>query len=368
MTANGVSQVAIRSLGWLGVLLAGCAPAADPALPVPPLRAAAIEPAAAPPPPVAWPEARGCRALATALGAMPAAEAARLDPRAAPLALTTLDGDVATAAAAAAAVDLPLPADDGRAPCLLLVEAAATTRAAPRRPLGHEIVRSTYRAGGRRANPAYRALREQLREVERSDDVAVMATGDPTLDLIGLVAGTVLQGIDDALDGGAAARLRARLAATPPTLEEGDWEPYTFAVTTIEATRQGRLRAALVERATGAAWHLDRPVVERRRFRVAEGRRARDRGLLEGGGDGLAATTDVAVWEQAGLRPSLAGLLAELAGAAVPGALSAATEPAAGPAAEPDTAGGVEMAVGADGVRRFRLRRAGAAPGPSAAP
>ena len=225
------------------------------------------------------------------------------------------------------------------------------------------MVRSTYRTGGRQPNPAYRELRRELRARERSDEVAVLATGDPTLDLIGLVAGAALQGIGDALDGSTNAALRARLAETPPTLEGGEWEPYAFAVTTVEAAREGRLRAALVERATGATWHLDRPVLERRRFRVADGRRARDRGLLEGGGDGLVETADVAVWEQAGLQPSVAGLLAALGSQAQAGPLPAVPEPAAGPPEEPVTAGGVAMAVGADGVRRFRL-----APGAAAGP
>jgi hypothetical protein len=141
-------------------------------------------------------------------------------------------------------------------------------------------------------------------------------------------------------------------------------------VTTLEAARAGRLKAQLVDRVRGLAWSLDEPVLERRRFRVAAGRRARDRGLIEGGGDGLVTMTDVAVWEQAGPRTSLAGLLtalgtrtgvsAEFAAVAdadmlEPAMVTDAPAEAAAPPT-PELFGAVEAAVGADGVRRFRLR------------
>jgi hypothetical protein len=323
----------------------------------------AIQPAA---PPVAWPTAAGCRELAAEIGRLPPAAAARLDPATAPLALAVRAGPTPLPPAEAVALDLPLPPDDGSARCVLVVAPAPTVRAAPRRPLAHEIVRSTYRvAGGGRPNPDYRRLQQELRRVDRSGDLDFLATGDPGIDLIGLIAGGVLQGIDAALAGRAEAGLRAALAATPPTLAEPRWEPYSFEVTTIEATRSGRLRVQLVDRTSDRAWDLDEPVVERRRFRVASGRRARDRGLLEAGGDGLVAMTTVAVWEQEGLRPNLTWLVAALGASTGPGRPAAEIEaaaPAAGPAGSgdppnvPSGSGAVESAIGADGVRRFRLR------------
>ena len=230
--------------------------------------------------------------------------------------------------------DLPLPTDDGTARCVIVVDRAASARAAPRRPVAHEIVRSTYRAGGTgRANPEYRRLQRELRRLEAPDDIDLVATGDPGVDLIGLLAGSVLQGIGAALDGQAASTARSRLAATPPSLAEAAWEPYAFEVTTIEAARSGDLRARLIDRATASAWALEEPVVERRLFRVASGRRSRDRGLLEGGGSDLVATADIAVWEQAGLRPSLAGLVGALGAATTPGAPATDADLAPPPAA-----------------------------------
>ena len=39
-------------------------------------------------------------------------------------------------------------------------------------------------------------LRRRLREVDGSDGIGVMATGDPGLDLIGIIAGSNLGGFD----------------------------------------------------------------------------------------------------------------------------------------------------------------------------
>ena len=354
--------------GTCAATLLGCGPPAEsPPIAVASTPTSAVGPTAAPASAaLPWPVAGDCRALAAAIGALPAADRARLSPRDAPLAIAARDGFAPLAPAAAVVPDLPLPTDDGTARCVIVVDRAASARAAPRRPVAHEIVRSTYRAGGTgRANPEYRRLQRELRRLEAPDDIDLVATGDPGVDLIGLLAGSVLQGIGAALDGQAASAARSRLAATPPTLAEAAWEPYAFEVTTIEAARSGDLRARLIDRATASAWALEEPVVERRLFRVASGRRSRDRGLLEGGGSDLAATADIAVWEQAGLRPSLAGLVGALGAATTPGAPATDADlapPPAPPSSPAGSTGMVEARVGPDGIRRYRLREADAAP------
>lgn len=357
------------SARWLAgvagcALLLACGPVTEPramaeaaaAVPLPPVPA--VAPAAGPAAPMPWPDASDCRRLAAAVAALPPVQRARLSPDGAPLALAVQGSGAPFTATDAVLPDVPLPLDDGRAGCVLVVERATSARAVPRLPLAHEMVRSTYRAGGAgRANPDHRRLQRELRRLEAPDAMGFIATGDPATDLIGLVAGTVLQGIGAAVDGRAAAAVRERLAATPATLSEPVWEPYTFSVTMIEAARQGRVRARLVDRAAATAWLLDQPLIEQRRFRVADGRRARDRSLLEGGGSDLAGTADLAVWEQAGLRPSLAWLLGSVA--ALPGTGIPVTTTELAPRRDDPPAGStamVEAEVGRDGVRRYRLR------------
>jgi hypothetical protein len=356
-------------------LLGGCAGAAlllgCSATPAPPPKASAASPTVAPLPKVTavpWPALTNCRELAAAVGTLPVADRAGLAAEAAPLALAARAGPHLVAPTAAVTPDLALPADDGTRRCVIIVESVPSVRAAPRRPVAHDMVRSTYRAGGAgRANPEYRRLQRQLRHLESPDRIGFVATGDPGLDLIGLVAGSVLQGIDAALDGHAAGALRARLAATPPTLAEAVWEPYAFDVTTIEAARSGIVRARLLDRATGTGWTLEEPMVERRLFRVANGRRARDRGLLDGGGSDLAAMADIAVWEQSGVRPSLTSLLTALGRIAGPGTTTVEAD-LAPLAPRQDLTDLVRAEIGSDGVRRFSLRDGSAASGLTADP
>jgi hypothetical protein len=304
-----------------------------------------------------WPGVLGCRELATALAALPVAERARLDPSDAPLGVTFRMADGLPSGGVTG--DLPLPPDDQLRRCALIVESDASAPAAPRRMLAHERVRSVYRASAAgRANPEHRRLQAELRDIEQDEGPEILATGDPGLDLIGLVAGSVLDGISTALEGQRARALRERMAATPARLEEVTWEPYGFEVATVEASRSGKVRAVLVDRASGDAFPLEETVVETRRFRVAQGRRARDRGLLEGGGDGLVDLEDVAVWEQAGIRPGVTALLAVLpaqpaTSANLPGAVEATLFGSSSVVAE----------VGSDGVRRFRLGSPTTAPG-----
>ncbi|MFO1048022.1 MAG: hypothetical protein U1E52_09015 [Geminicoccaceae bacterium] len=331
--------------------LAGCA-AVPPTQP-PPVKSATTDPVAAAPPALSeapappWPATGNCRALASELSALENGVSVRLDAATAPLGLT-----VRSPSAAGLVRDLPLPSEDGARRCALLVEIGASVRAAPRRVLGHERVRSTYRVGGAgRTNPEYQRLQRELREAESGSAPAILATGDPGLDLIGLVAGGILGGAAAIVDGRRSADLRRRLASTPPRLDDVAWEPYSFEVTTLEAARRGPVQARLLDRGTGTVWSVEDTILETGRFRVAAGRRARDRGLLEGGGDGLRDAEEVAAWEQSGVQPSLSSLLAALARDAVPtGAADWVIEPAAGPG------GSVVAATGPDGVRRFQLR------------
>ena len=362
-----------RFIGWTVLTMAtACAQA-----PAPVDVAAQVKPAAgppstaprqisSPPPATPWPEADSCRDLLAAVAAMPEAELHRLDPATATLAFGVRDGSAIlppAAAETAVAVDLPLPAEaSAEFHCLVLVDRAPTRKAAPRRPLAHEVVRSTYRGGSeRRTNPEYVALRQRLRDVEGGGDAGIMATGDPGLDLIGLIGGVVLNGMGAFSRAQNEAAARQRLAVTPATLATQSWEPYTFEVTTVEASRAGLLRAALVDRVSNLAWPIERNVVERRSFRVANGRRARDRGLLEGGGADLVETADLAVWEQGGLRPSLLAVAKQLAAVDVPGvpggiAALRVAEPLPEATGTTGRTGSVEQVVTADGVRRYRLR------------
>lgn len=369
-------------------LLAACTATERPAEP----HEVAVEPSAAMPAEaaasaMAWPSGDTCRSSLVAAAALPEPERRRLDPATAPVSAVVVDDGVPVPSDRARdglTLDLPIPTGDpADTPCLLLVELAPTARAAPRRPLAHEVVRSTYRRGSQRvSNPEHEALRRKLRDMDDTRDDSVIATGDPTIDLIGLVAGGLLEGIGAIWRGRAEGEAREALAATPSAFVEPVWEPYTYELTTVETERSGRLRATLIERADGTSWALDRIVHEDRRFKVAVGRVPKDRDLLEDKGGDIVTTADVAVWERGGLRPSLTWLANALPSAPAGGpprdmAMVVATwaassvrppsthdreqaedDPIDGPAAATGRRarhGSVEQVVTASGVRRYRL-------------
>ncbi len=368
-------------------LLAACAAAERPASPqtVAAVPAAAV-PAEAAPVAIPWPSGDTCRAILAAATALPPVAQRRLDPAAAPIAVAMIDGGALVPPdQTGLASEVPLAGGDpAAAPCLLLVERTSTTRWKPRKVVAHEIVRSTYRRGSQRvANPEHAALRRKIRELDDDQDDGIIATGDPTIDLIGLVAGGLLNGIGAIWRGRAEGEARAAMAAMPSSFVEPVWEPYTYQLTTVETERAGQLRATLIERAQGLSWPLEQTVHERRRFKVAVGRLPKDRGLLESQGGDIVTTTDVAVWESGGLEPSLAWLATALPTAPVGGlqrdlamVMAAwAARPPGGPQPRQDvdpaadhpfddtvTATGsqtgrssVEQLVTADGVRRYRL-------------
>lgn len=309
-----------RAGWWLAlVLLAGCM-GSDPTTALP-------EPAAGPATDTeaaglaeGWPGGGRCTEVIAGLARLPPARRQLLLPEASPLALAVIDrGAVLPRGAIGDQVvrDLPVPITDrltGEAPCLLLFDRAATTAAGPRRPVAHELVRSAYRRGTRRtANAEHEELKRAVREVERERQPDIIATGDPGVDLIGLVAGGVLSGIDLFRRRGEAEELRGALADTPASLEEPIWEPYSYSVTTFEASRTGPLRAALVDRAQGRSWSIDLSVREARTFRVASGRHVKDRAVLEGADATISVPADLDVWEEGGLKPSTGELVERLA-------------------------------------------------------
>lgn len=308
-------RVRAAALGAMLTMLGGCAAAPAPEV------AEAADPApvavAATPLPVPWPDIADCRALVSAVLAMPEEERRRLRPDASPLALVMTEGPLLLTpdeVVAAIELDLPVPVAEktGEGRCLV---AAGRPRVAPgggRRLVGHELVRSEYRVRTRRTvNPDYARLREEAGEQAGRDAGRVMATGDPSLDLIGLVGGTLIRGVNRLRAGrGDAAE---QLARTERYLETPVYEPYTYEINALEVGRVGVLDIALLDRGAGRAYDARHTVRDRRTFAVAEGRHRADRGVLEGTGVDAVLPEAVAVYETTAPRPRLSDLLQVLA-------------------------------------------------------
>ncbi len=294
-----------------GLTLAACAASAPAGSPAVGATAGHATPAAASTS-AGWPAPERCPEVAARLVA--AKERLPTAPAGAPLAVLAL-GDPA---GLTIEPDMPLPmATSGPpppAPCVLIVELPSGPPMASRRTLGTDTVLSDYQSGTReRANPAYAQARRDLQETDSGDRPSgggrLRSTGDVTLDLIGLAATGLIQGVGAFIGGHRSEAAEAKLEATPPTLEEPIYRSYRLTVEDIAAEKTVRARVALVDRRSGEVWEAPRTLTARREMQIAEGLHPQDRGLAEGGA-AYRAPGELHQWERAPIVIPLSDLLA----------------------------------------------------------
>ena len=227
---------------------------------------------------IAWPEATECASLVRELAALDRTVVRALDPMTAPLAVTSLG-----AAALAVSTDLPIPevspADIAAAPCAILVGTPVNLPASADTILDRRTVHSAYPTGKkRRRNPDHQALERELAKVQRgaADDVDVIATGDPMLDLVGTVVGGVISGIGAAVKRSDVRAAETALAATPAFIEDPILRAYRFELVELEAERRLAVPIALYDRALGQTAETTVTLTEQRRFAVGNGRHPAD--------------------------------------------------------------------------------------------
>jgi len=267
-------------LAFLALALGACGKTVDPTS-VADRRSSLVEPAAGPaeppPQPLQWPDAIGCPDLVDRLLALDDATMRRLDPQAAPLIVAALhqgaDGD---SSGWLPRLEAPL---ESAGPCVLLVGTYQVLGHQPDRVLERRTVHSSYQTGTkRRRNPEHQALEKELaaarREAERGLDV--LSTGDPLVDLIGMVAGSVIGGFDAVARRQELQELEARLDATATFIEDPILTPYRYEQIALEAERRFALPVALHDRAAGALWRTTVTLAETERFAVADDRHPKD--------------------------------------------------------------------------------------------
>ena len=289
----------------------------------------AVEPAAGPPSETVaghaaagWPHATSCSGLVAGLAELAPEAFAGLDPRTAPLALVG-GGSIE----ALVERDLPIPlaasADAAPASCLLLLGEPAVLPTVADRVLDRRSVRSTYAEGSRRRrNPDHQALERDLAAAKREakGDFDVLVTGDPMLDLIGTLAGGLLDGLGRIDAGREIASLETALETTPAYLEETTEAAYRYQIVELEAERRSRLPVVLFDgtEATAVADALLR--TERQRFLLANDRHPRDSTPSPVPGVPIVTTEALAAWRAASPRVTTSELVAHMALAIARGA------------------------------------------------
>lgn len=171
--------------------------------------------------------------------------------------------------------------------CLLLVDRVRTedVRIVPVGSATVEAVRVT--GVRRRTNPERIELERELAKAKREardDGPGILRTGEPTVDLVGLVASALL-GALGRIDGDEEriADLEDRLAATPRTIDEEVTVTVPLRVERYEVRKIGRVRVALFEPATGRAWRASPEVRETRSFALLPADAPADLRLPEAG-------------------------------------------------------------------------------------
>jgi len=262
--------------------------------------------AAVPDASIEWPEAPSCAALLGELAALDAERARRLDPLTAPLVVTSLGHD-----GLPVRTDLPIPevapAATGAAACAILVGAPVPLPAATDTVIGRRTVHSAYPTGTkRRRNPAHQELERELAAAERdkAEEVDILRTGDPLLDLIGTVAGGIIGGIGAAAEQSNVRAAEAALAATPAFIEDPILTPYRYELVELEAERRLAVPVALHERDLGSTLETTVTLAERRRFAVGDGRHPKDVEPQHAAGAAPVTAAELAAWRRA--RPPIA--------------------------------------------------------------
>ncbi len=251
---------------------------------------AAVAPAAGPQPSIEKsPPPRDCRRL---LAAVRAGEAGAVLP----VVLVDPDDPVR--------LDLPglrRGAGEPGAPCLLLVDRLRAAGGSLRE-LGRERLEGRRPVGSRRvANPEYTRLERELAAVKRGEGRdrrtdRILATGDPALDLVGMVAETLIAGGRALFGGDRAAELEDALAATPPYIERPVYRRYRYELVRLAGERRGIARAALLDRRRGRGWTTEIRLEERRRFALARDRDPEDDVPLPPGVGELAEPAALEAW------------------------------------------------------------------------
>lgn len=273
---------------------------------------------------VAWPAVGHCARRLDAVLAMPPEQRDGLDRRNTPFALLPLDGIVADTALAGFARELAMPLVDrdstsGHA-CIL-----AIGRAEPQLPRSSRKVFRTVRLKSsfprgmkKRANPEVRQIEKALSEARKDERArrksAAVATGDPALDLLGHVAGGLIDGISAWFEPSEVEELEARLAATDPFIEEPLMSTYSYTLQELETRREATLRLALVETATGRGWQSRSSIRERRFVALSDDRHPQDHTTRHGPAFTPMTSTELQMWERQAAVPDEAFLSRTVAG------------------------------------------------------
>ncbi|MCB2054438.1 MAG: hypothetical protein KDE35_09380 [Geminicoccaceae bacterium] len=268
---------------------------------------------------VQWPQASTCPETLAAIEAMADRGALPPSSEGAPLAVLA-HGRTPVAFDP----DLPLPSataeGSGAYRCLLTVAAITDPAAgAERRVLREARLRSSYPTGTKRVvNPRYTELRDSLRDETREDGAGrrAITTGDPAIDLVGVIAGGILDGASALWRDDERAGIERELAETGRYEDQPILSPYGYTLTELEAVRRASIVVALLDRRTGEGWRRSLPVEERLDVALSDDRHPDDPTIQHTPSFRPMTSTTLAAWERGAPQVSLRRIAAAMRDAA----------------------------------------------------
>ncbi|MDX1541151.1 MAG: hypothetical protein R3349_07075, partial [Geminicoccaceae bacterium] len=198
------------------------------------------------------------------------------------------------------AADLPLPVGNAaarEAPCLLQVGLPDDIES-KRRIVGQETVASEYQSGVRREdNPAYELAKAKVDMAKRRakyDDEVWAGVGDPMIDLVGLLVGSIVEGFSEGARESDLEEAMIELARTPRKIDRPAYASYHFDRVVVDAARRASIPVELIDRRQGTRSRTVIRHVEQRRFHIPQGLSRRDRNYAEHTADG--SQRDLKTW------------------------------------------------------------------------
>ncbi|MEM7022069.1 MAG: hypothetical protein AAF637_05685 [Pseudomonadota bacterium] len=230
-------------------------------------------------------------------------------------------------------VDLPLEAEGREVPCLIRI-GPPRDLAAAHRTIDVEDVRSAYQSGSRKQrNADYDALQAKHREAKANakGKYDIVETGDPLLDLVGTTVGGLIKGIDGRIRRQNVDQAAAALAATPRSLDQAVYRPYSFERFVVRAQKQAVVPVTLLDQQRRQLRATELRQSERREFFVLRGLDPRDRNYEQHRSSSM-TRADFARWSRTPPALHLSSVAQALTEVAADRPQVAEIAPAAGPA------------------------------------
>ena len=255
-------------------------------------------------PPKAWPAGKDCAERLDRVLHLSEEDFYRLDPDSATIAILPLQHDHHDLES------LPFPlirqTQSNQYLCVLTVDRRGFSNpqfvaSNDRRVFRTARLRSTFPKGTkRRTNPEYKRLESDIKAARKKENEGSSSfeTGDPLLDLIGFVAGGVIEGASSYFGKSELQELEDKRETIDPFVEEPVMTTYSYDLSELETRRHAQWSLTLSDQTTGQVWHHLLKSSETLSVALSDNRHPKDMTVQHSPQFRLMNSTDLSLWER----------------------------------------------------------------------